>query len=150
MNITQDKVDKEGMLLNIALDKHVMWLFEKKVLKKRYAVVTWSSWDCKIIDWECGHKKIRKPGYFNKWIDLRDQWSDMYPDVAWTLQGGLKGRVEYSGLEWEGQEHSARDDAVNTARLAVDMIKKGCLLEISDMLDATGKPRKRRWYPEYF
>lgn len=46
------------------------------------------------------------------------------------LQGGLRARVEYSGLEWVGREHSAIDDAINTARLAADMIQKGEVLEM--------------------
>ncbi|GAQ80277.1 hypothetical protein KFL_000500300 [Klebsormidium nitens] len=109
----QKDVDR-GTSLQDALEAHDNWLLEKRLLDERqeeavreredmvdFAVVTWSSGDCKILDAECRYKKIRKPAYFDRWIDLREFWTRMpgYRDVEYVLQGGLEAHVEYSGLE---------------------------------------------------
>eukprot|EP00899_Mesostigma_viride_P004344 jgi/Mesvir1/13910/Mv16033-RA.2 len=39
----------------------------------KFAVVTWTDWDCKImLEMECKWRRIRKPAYFDRWVDLKD------------------------------------------------------------------------------
>lgn len=79
------------------------------------------------METECKWRHITKPAYFNRWVDLKKQYQRKY-----RHNSNLRSCVEHVGLFWEGRAHSGIDDAMNTARLAVHMIKDGCVLAVSD------------------
>uniref|UniRef100_A0ACD5UT88 Uncharacterized protein n=1 Tax=Avena sativa TaxID=4498 RepID=A0ACD5UT88_AVESA len=134
--IRQEDVDG-GVDLGDALCLHDAWLkaaTEGTGAKKGggLAVVTWGDWDCRtMLDSECRFKGIPKPAYFNRWINLR------VPFEA-TLGGGgrtnLQEAVRAAGLEWEGRLHCGLDDARNTARLLVELMRRGAKIGITGSL----------------
>ncbi|XP_061374598.1 uncharacterized protein LOC133316828 [Gastrolobium bilobum] len=66
-----------------------------------------------MLESECKFKKIPKPAYFNRWINLRVPFHEVFGD----MRCNLKKAVGIARLEWEGRAHSGIDDAKNTARL---------------------------------
>jgi len=109
--IQQMQVD-EGVSLMEALFMHDKWLEEKGIKNTNFAVVTWSNWDCRVmLESECQMKRIRKPPYFNRWINLKVPFHEVFGDVRCNL----KQAVQLSGLPWVGRAHCGLDDARNTA-----------------------------------
>ncbi|KAK1680486.1 hypothetical protein QYE76_041334 [Lolium multiflorum] len=131
--IRQEDVDG-GVDLGDALLLHDSWLKAATGARKciRLAVVTWGDWDCRtMLESECLFKGIAKPTYFDRWINLR------IPFAAALGTGGrttLQEAVRAAGLEWEGRLHCGLDDARNTARLLVELMRRGAKIEITGSL----------------
>ncbi|KAI4999901.1 hypothetical protein ZWY2020_004490 [Hordeum vulgare] len=134
--IRQEDVDG-GVDLGEALWMHDAWL--KAATAKagnrrcvRLAVVTWGDWDCRtMLEFECRFKGIEKPSYFDRWINLR------IPFQAAFGGGGrvnLQEAVRAAGLDWEGRLHCGLDDARNTARLLVEIMRRGVKIAITGSL----------------
>ncbi|XP_058744188.1 uncharacterized protein LOC131616766 [Vicia villosa] len=128
--IQQIQVDR-GVTLSEALLRHDKWLEKKGIKNANFAVVTWSSWDCRVmLESECRFKKIRKPPYFNRWINLRIPFSEVFGDVKCNL----KEAVEIAGLAWQGRPHCGLDDAKNTARLLALLMHRGFKFSITNSI----------------
>lgn len=83
--ITQEKIDHNSVPLQTGLLNFGQWLNEsiekyKLLLPKvssetneaTTAFMTWSDWDFEVcLTKECERKKIKKPQYFDRWIDLK-------------------------------------------------------------------------------
>lgn len=129
--IQQNHVDT-GVSLSEAIRLHDKWLEMLGIKEEKFAVVTWSSWDCKVmLDSECRHKKITKPSYFDQSINLRVPFHQIFGSVRCTL----KKAVELAGLNWKGRAHCGLDDATNTARLLSMLLLAGANLCITDSLN---------------
>nr|BAG88201.1 unnamed protein product [Oryza sativa Japonica Group] len=110
---------------------HDKWLEEKGIKHKNFAVVTWSNWDCRVmLESECRLKRIRKPPYFNRWINLKVPFQEVFGGVRCNL----KEAVQLSGLTWEGRAHCGLDDARNTARLLALLMHRGFKFSITNSL----------------
>lgn len=137
--ITQETVDG-GVLLAEALARHTAWLKERGFLAKgkSLAPVTWGDWDMKVqMHGECGWRKIEQPRYMQKWIDLKAVIAKHQ-----KKRQGLHNSVVAAGLEWEGRQHCALDDARNTARLATKLMRGGLVLGITGSftgVDSSGR-----------
>ncbi|KAI4382148.1 hypothetical protein MLD38_008147 [Melastoma candidum] len=128
--IEQIQVDK-GVPLSEALHMHDKWLEEKGIKQTKFAIVTWSNWDCRVVlESECRFKKIKKPLYFNRWINLKVPFYEAFGSVRCNL----KEAVKLAGLIWEGRAHCGLDDARNTARLVVHLMHDGFKLKITSSL----------------
>lgn len=128
--IQQIQVDR-GVPLGEALLMHDKWLEDKGIKNTNFAIVTWSNWDCRImLESECRFKRIRKPPYFNRWINLRVPFQEVYGDVRCNL----KEAVQLAGLTWEGRAHCGLDDARNTARLLALLMHRGFKFSITNSL----------------
>ncbi|KAF3453171.1 hypothetical protein FNV43_RR03608 [Rhamnella rubrinervis] len=128
--IQQTQVDK-GVLLSEALFLHDKWLEEKGIKHTNFAVVTWSNWDCRVmLESECRFKRIRKPPYFNRWINLKVPFNEVFGGVKCNL----KEAVQLAGLGWEGRAHCGLDDAKNTARLLALLMHRGFRFTITNSL----------------
>ncbi|WOL03183.1 ERI1 exoribonuclease 2-like [Canna indica] len=128
--IQQIQVDR-GVPLSEALLMHDKWLEKKGIKHKNFAVVTWSNWDCRVmLESECKFKRIRKPPYFNRWINLKIPFQEMFQGVRCNL----KEAVQLAGLTWEGRAHCGLDDARNTARLLVLLMDMGFKFSITNSL----------------
>ncbi|KAL9260517.1 3'-5' exonuclease Snipper-like protein [Drosera capensis] len=128
--IQQSQVDK-GVLLSEALLMHDKWLEEKGIKHTNFAVVTWSNWDCRVmLQSECRFKRIRKPPYFNRWINLKVPFLEVFG----RTKCNLKEAVQLAGLTWEGRAHCGLDDAKNTARLLTLLMRRGFRLSITNSL----------------
>uniref|UniRef100_A0ACD5Z3S2 Uncharacterized protein n=1 Tax=Avena sativa TaxID=4498 RepID=A0ACD5Z3S2_AVESA len=136
--IRQEDVDG-GVDLGDALWLHDAWLKAATAgtgagAKKggRLAVVTWGDWDCRtMLESECRFKAIAKPPYFDRWINLRVPFEAMLGGRGRT---NLQEAVCAAGLEWEGRLHCGLDDARNTARLLVELMRRGAKIEITGSL----------------
>jgi len=128
--IQQIQVDR-GVPLSEALLMHDKWLEEKGIKNKNFAVVTWSNWDCRVmLESECKFKRIRKPPYFNRWINLKVPFMELFGGARCNL----KEAVQLAGLTWEGRAHCGLDDARNTARLMALMMHRGFKFSITNSL----------------
>lgn len=128
--IQQTQVDR-GVLLSEALLMHDKWLEEKGIKHTNFAVVTWSNWDCRVmLESECRFKKIRKPPYFNRWINLKVPFQEVFG----ADRCNLKEAVQLAGLVWEGRAHCGLDDAKNTARLLTHLMHRGFKFTITNTL----------------
>ncbi|KAE8791598.1 Exonuclease domain-containing protein 1 [Hordeum vulgare] len=128
--IQQIQVDR-GVPLSEALFMHDKWLEDKGIKHKNFAVVTWSNWDCRVmLESECRFKRIRKPPYFNRWINLKVPFQEVYGGVRCNL----KDAVQLAGLTWEGRAHCGLDDARNTARLLALLMHRGFKFSITNSL----------------
>eukprot|EP00258_Populus_trichocarpa_P037430 XP_024453449.1 uncharacterized protein LOC7460254 isoform X1 [Populus trichocarpa] len=127
--IQQIQVDR-GVTLSEALLRHDKWLENKGIKNTSFAVVTWSNWDCRVmLESECRFKKIRKPPYFNRWINLKVPFCEIFGGARC-----LKEAVEMAGLEWQGRAHCGLDDAKNTARLLALLMHRGIRFSITNSL----------------
>ncbi|KAG9454921.1 hypothetical protein H6P81_007825 [Aristolochia fimbriata] len=128
--IQQSQVD-EGISLSDALLLHDKWLEDNGVKQRNFAVVTWSNWDCRVmLESECRFKKIRKPPYFNRWINLKVPFQEVFGGVRCNL----KEAVRMAGLTWEGRAHCGLDDAYNTAHLLTHLMRRGFRFSITNSL----------------
>lgn len=128
--IQQIQVDR-GVTLSEALLRHDKWLEKKGIKNTNFAVVTWSNWDCRVmLESECRFKKIRKPPYFNRWINLKVPFREVFGGVRCNL----KEAVEMAGLAWQGRAHCGLDDAKNTARLLALLMCRGIKFSITNSL----------------
>ncbi|KAF5198036.1 Eri1 exoribonuclease [Thalictrum thalictroides] len=128
--IQQIQVDR-GVPLSEALLMHDKWLEDKGIKHTNFAVVTWSNWDCRVmLESECRFKRIRKPPYFNRWINLKVPFHEVFG----ALRCNLKEAVQHAGLAWEGRAHCGLDDAKNTARLLTHIMHRGFRFSITNSL----------------
>ncbi|CAN6166210.1 unnamed protein product [Urochloa humidicola] len=128
--IQQDQVDG-GVELAQALDMHDAWLAAVGVTKNRLAVVTWGDWDCRtMLESECNFKNLSKPTYFDRWVNLRIP----FETELGAGRRNLQEAVREAGLQWDGRLHCGLDDARNTARLLVELMRRGVTISITDSL----------------
>lgn len=137
-----------GKSLNEVLDKFHVWLSKelkaRNLILPKYcpnkklgncAFVTWTSYDFgTFLDLECKRKNVKKPEYFNQWIDLSKIFSRRHGNRRFGLAAALR-RV---GIQFVGKPHSGIDDAKNVAVLANKLISNGANLSINSDLT----PRK--------
>lgn len=61
-----------------------------------------ADWDLGVcLHYECRRKQIRKPSYFDHWIDLRIVYKQFYD----RKPAGLCGSLEDLGIPFTGREH---------------------------------------------
>ncbi|KAG4957673.1 hypothetical protein JHK82_043529 [Glycine max] len=139
--IQQIQVDR-GVTLSEALLRHDKWLEKKGIKNSNFAVVTWSNWDCRVmLESECRFKKIRKPPYFNRWINLRIPFREVFGAVRCNL----KEAVEIAGLAWQGRAHCGLDDAKNTAHLLALLMHRGFKFSITNSIMWQTADRPLMW-----
>ncbi|ESR39696.1 hypothetical protein CICLE_v10027071mg, partial [Citrus x clementina] len=114
--IQQHQVDN-GVTLGEALYFHDKWLLQMGLSNTNFSVVAWSDWDCQVmLESECRIKKIQKPAYFNRWINLRVP---------------ISKAVE---LVWHGRAHWGLDDSINMARFLAVIMQRGFKFSITKSL----------------
>lgn len=138
--ITQDKTDN-GIPLQTAIMVFQEWLRKElrqrnlilpKMLKDNKigncAFVTWSDWDFGVcLAKECQRKRLKKPHFFNQWIDIRSLYKEFYKYRPLNFNDALL----HLNMEFEGREHSGLDDSKNIAKLTYKMIHDGVTLGIT-------------------
>ncbi|XP_047483508.1 ERI1 exoribonuclease 2-like [Penaeus chinensis] len=143
--ITQEQVDN-GIPLGACLYMFSTWIrkmgeeykvtFNANVSGKRATFATWSDWDLGVcLQYECQRKNLRKPEFFNQWIDIRAVYKNFYQRRPQGLAGALKDL----GIAFEGREHSGICDTRNTAALVSRMVRDGCVLTITKTLGTKTK-----------
>ncbi|XP_054738944.1 ERI1 exoribonuclease 2 isoform X2 [Anastrepha obliqua] len=119
----QEWLRKELRARNLQLPK-----MSKDKLIGNCAFVTWTDWDFGIcLAKECKRKLLKKPSYFNQWIDLRAIFRQWYKYRPINFADALS----HVKLVFEGREHSGRDDARNLAALAYKIASDGAQFAIT-------------------
>lgn len=151
--ITQETVDN-GELFPDVMEEFRLWM--KATIKEKLlvlpktkksdpdgncALLTWGNWDFLIqLRNECNRKKVRKPSFFNQWIDLKEIYIEK---GTFKEQFTFGDALVQSGIDFVGRPHSGLDDARNTAALAYKMHKEGSFLRITKDLN---QHELNRWF----
>lgn len=92
------------------------------------ALASWSDWDFGVcLANECDRKRVQKPAYFDQWCDLRAIYKQFYQYRPRNFADALRN----VRMQFVGREHSGRDDARNTARLAALMVHNGAVINVT-------------------
>ncbi|XP_054089582.1 ERI1 exoribonuclease 2 isoform X2 [Zeugodacus cucurbitae] len=119
----QEWLRKELRARNLQLPK-----MSKDKMTGNCAFVSWTDWDFGIcLTKECQRKRLKKPSYFNQWIDLRAIYRAWYKYKPLNFADA----ISHVGLAFEGRQHSGLDDARNLAALAYKMACDGAPLAIT-------------------
>jgi hypothetical protein len=125
--ITQDQVDKAPTITE-AITKFILWYRETIPVGAKVVFATDGPWDFKnfLYNMAVLRDNVPFPSIFYEYIDVRTTF-------ARTFNKGdplkLDGMLKKMKLRFEGSPHSGFDDAYNIARLAVEMMKRGCILQ---------------------
>ncbi len=127
--ITQNDVQKAEVLEEV-LEKFLEWIGED------YSqIYSWSMTDFEQLNEECKKKNIERDSLavaFEKWADYQREFGDL---ICYDGQLSLKNAIAAIDYEFSGNQHSALDDARNTAVLfdvANDEAKKAKLNSIKE------------------
>ncbi|KAI5006349.1 hypothetical protein ZWY2020_033592 [Hordeum vulgare] len=95
-----------------------------------------------LVDGATGHIEsvftgIEKPSYFDKWINLRIPFQAALGGVG---RVNLQEAVREAGLDWEGRLHCGLDDALNTARLLAEIMRRKIKITITGSLASPPPP----------
>ncbi len=151
--ITQEQVEKGALIADVIKD-FLLWIKEtikekqlilpktnKENLAGNCALMTWTNWDFLIqLRNECGRKNIRRPSFFNNWIDLKEIYLERY---AQKDQFSFGDALAQSNLEFVGRPHNGLDDARMTAALAHKLHKEGAFFRITKDLNSGAQLNRR-------
>ena len=110
-----------------------------------------------FLDAECTRKRIPKADYFDKWVNVKQLFSDFYkvrvqifPYTRFTQHTSgpasksappmqvrpckIAQMLGRQGMRFEGRLHSGIDDARNIARIALRMRRDGCRFYVNEGL----------------
>ncbi|XP_033738007.1 ERI1 exoribonuclease 3-like isoform X1 [Pecten maximus] len=126
--IIQEMVDGQDHIEDV-LKKYDKWMEEKLLSKGHtFTFVTCGDWDLKtMLPSQCDYFNIKKPGYFNQWINIKKEYAaatSKYPKGMLAMLDGLSLRLE-------GRHHSGIDDSKNITRVVVELLKKGHVFKIT-------------------
>jgi len=114
--ISQEMLDKHGMTLEMALHQ-----FNRDYSPKHKTLVTWGNYDKMQIIKECNEKKIEdKYNFSDTLINAKNLFAIKY---KLEKEIGLGSALKHLNMEFIGDQHSGVDDALNTARLFLEIIK---------------------------
>jgi len=113
--ITQKVIDKQGKSLKDAIAEL------KKYYKTNKTWVSWGTYDYVMLKKECNNKNVEFPFKEGNHVNLKNIHAIM-EDVK---PMGLKRALDYYGIKFEGNHHSGKDDAYNTARIFKEIYLKG-------------------------
>ena len=130
--ITQAQIDAHGIPLQEALKRYSAWLQSHGLVNTEgrkieegptWAVVTWSDADLmSTLQPQLSRLDLPMPSYFESWINLKLSFKSHFREEP---HGGLQACVERQGLSFVGRAHSGLVDSVNTAALAMLMVRQG-------------------------
>ena len=85
--------------------------------------MTWSDADLmSVLEPQLSRLGVPMPRYFGGWINLKLSFKSHFKEEP---QGGLQKCIERQGLTFTGRAHSGLVDSVNTAALAMLMVRQG-------------------------
>ncbi|CAM4920348.1 unnamed protein product [Rotaria socialis] len=113
------------------------WLNERNLLsshKRKCGFATDGPWDfAKFLRIQCGFNSIPFPRWAKKWINVRKEFASFYS----VQRCGITKMLKSVGLVFDGRHHSGLDDSVNIARIALELMKDGCILLLNDGVRAS-------------
>ncbi|XP_056172853.1 uncharacterized exonuclease domain-containing protein At3g15140 isoform X2 [Syzygium oleosum] len=110
------------------LAQHHLWAKEQGGKLNRAAFVTCGNWDLKTkVPQQCKVSRIKLPGYFMEWINLKDVYLNFYHREARGMMAMMK-QLDISVL---GSHHLGMDDTKNIARVLQRMLVNGAVMRIT-------------------
>ncbi|PAA76094.1 hypothetical protein BOX15_Mlig011273g1 [Macrostomum lignano] len=142
--IEQDVVDSAPSF-PAALAAVQAWLQHSDALTEPLALAA----DCQadvatFLRLQCSLDGIPVPAWAHYWVNLRITFQRHY---ALERKLNLSGMLAALGLEFEGRPHCGLDDAVNVAKIALQLAADGCRLLVNQRLDQNKSPYY--WRPVY-
>ena len=119
--ITQEMLIGQPTLAE-ALDKFDDWYKTNGLLDPSVSstFVTCGDWDLKtMLPNQCRHFKIHRPGYFDKWINIKK----LFETSTGVKAKGMTFMLKHFDLELEGRHHSGIDDSKNIARILTKLVR---------------------------
>lgn len=116
-SITQQQVDS-GKSFAVAFKDHRE--FVKKYPESIFLTV--GDWDLNWMlpsDAEYNNQTI--PSHYKKWINIKTSFSEFFK----CKPTGMAQMLKYLGLRLDGFHHRGIDDCKNTAKIAIEMIRRG-------------------------
>lgn len=114
-SITEDQLKEKGVDLGYAT---------KRIIQK-YATShapwgSWGSYDARHLGRECERLSVKSP-MSSCHVNIK---SIVCPFFGWKKELGLQAAMDALGMEMEGTHHRGNDDAYNTARVYLEILKK--------------------------
>lgn len=125
--IRQEQVDNAPTLPE-AIEKFEKWFRSTIPLGAKVALCSDGPWDFKNFFYE--HHVLRDglslPTIFYEYIDVRTSFARFFNA---GVPSKLNAMLNQVGLHFKGREHCGFDDAYNIARLALELMIRGCVLD---------------------
>lgn len=129
--VTEEHLKDAPILLDVY--PKIVELYKKHECKLN--LVTWGGGDSQELrtelyqQWELnkfqpGHENPPEWAFGRRWVDTKTLFQCYCLKENKKLQAGLAKAMIRVGLNFEGRKHDAEDDAYNTARLFIHLIKK--------------------------
>mmetsp|Transcript_91769 Transcript_91769/g.161826 ORF Transcript_91769/g.161826 Transcript_91769/m.161826 type:complete len:375 (-) Transcript_91769:118-1242(-) len=133
--ITQEQVDAAPTLDQV-LEDFDEWRISRGLVQnethKNFAFVTDGPWDMRnFLDSECKLKAIKKPAYYQNWINIKKSYEEFYKLKSRPITDMLKSL----GMSFKGRPHSGIDDSRNIARIVMKMARAGAILYQNQEVD---------------
>jgi inhibitor of KinA sporulation pathway (predicted exonuclease) len=136
--IRQEQVDAAPTLPE-AISAFEAWLSTAVPTGTRVIVATDGPWDMRNFMYRCSvvRDRIAFPQLFYHWLDVRKSYASFFKCRPLNL-GQMLSRL---GWTFEGRPHSGLDDARNIARIAIALLRRGCLFpRVSHIDEGDGEP----------
>ncbi|CAF2167586.1 unnamed protein product [Rotaria magnacalcarata] len=145
--IAQEQVNSAPVFAEVFANAE-KWLNDRELLpfqKRKCLFVTDSPSDFnKYLSMQCNITNIVYPMWAHRWVNIKTTFSAFYS----TTSGRIRNMLEQLGLRLEGHLHSGLDDAINIARIVIELIKDGCLLAPNEFYhSSTTNSRERERLP---
>jgi len=138
--VTQPQVDAAPPVADV-LAAFERWLADTGLDARATLALTWTTFDLGLaLGRELVWRKLAMPRQLREFSDLKRLFG-AHMRRLYGVGGSaprLKQALEMAGLRWEGREHSALDDAVNTGRLAMALVERGVRIEATGVAAGCG------------
>lgn len=111
-SISQDFVDRADLFPRV-IDQFQNWIDDPDA---DYQLVVWGPTDIQMLQSDCDLHRLESD-WLGANLDLKKQYAALN---GLNKPAGLKRALRMEGLEFEGQQHRAIDDAINTSRIFIN------------------------------
>lgn len=119
--ITQTIVDNSETI-DIVYNDHIKWLNTHIKEGDNFIICTCGAWDLKsILPNEIKNKKLKRHKYYNKFINIKDEFNYFYNRNV----NGMVDMLKILKINLVGKHHSGIDDTRNITSILLHMIKDG-------------------------
>ena len=122
--ITQAQVD-QGTEITEVIKRLEQFMSDNGFTYENSTIVSCGKWDLNTcLKSEAEYKKLILPDYLKKYINIRGVWMTTFFKSS---APGLKGMLGSLHLAMDGRHHSGIDDTRNTAKIAVELLRRGAM-----------------------